>query len=135
MSSRSKGFWISLALIAVLTFIAVVYRVLSEIAGPRLDAGLNKSEDDAKSKLPMKIDENTTLVDLKYEPTKTTYWYVIDDDRSFDPREVQRVVLNQACADSKVSRAMREKGFTYEYRYMNKARASLGTFIIARCPW
>jgi hypothetical protein len=31
-----------------------------------------------KSNLPLRVDQNTTLVDVKYDRTHSTYWYVID---------------------------------------------------------
>ncbi len=31
-----------------------------------------------KSNLPLRVDQNTTLVDVTYERTHSTYWYAID---------------------------------------------------------
>ncbi len=123
---------------ALITTVAVVYRVWSEFAGPRFDEGLAKIEADAKSKLPTKVDEWTTLVDLKYEPKKTVYWYVADvnadvNKEAFNPRELERNITNQICANADVARTMREKGFSYEYHYRDKAGTSLATFIVTKC--
>ena len=122
-----KG-WIYVAL-----FIAVVvgYRVWSEQAGPRFDAGLAKIEADAKSKLPMKVDEHTTLVDVKYEPTKTTYWYAVD--QMLDPRETDQVIRQRVCENSEMLRTIKQKGFSYEYHYA-KGSAPQAVFTIATCP-
>ena len=44
---------------------AVGYGVYSEWAGPRFEAGLRRTEADMKSNLPLRVDQNTTLVDVK----------------------------------------------------------------------
>ena len=63
---------------AVIVAVFVAYRVYSELAGPGFEEHLKRIEGDAKKSLPMKLDDVTTLVDLKYDADKTTYWYVMD---------------------------------------------------------
>jgi hypothetical protein len=41
-----------------------------------------------KSNLPLRVDQNTTLVDVKYDRTHSTYWYVIENADQFDPQEM-----------------------------------------------
>src|SRR6516165_4701759 len=41
-----------------------------------------------KSNLPLRVDQNTTLVDVKYDRTQSTYWYVIENADQFDPQEM-----------------------------------------------
>ena len=48
------------------------------------DEGLRRTEADMKSNLPLRVDQNTTLVDVKYERTHSTYWYVVDKADQFD---------------------------------------------------
>ena len=60
----------SLIAIALLASLVVAYKVYSDRAGRRFDAELKKLEADAKSRLPVKVDQFTTLVDVKYEPRK-----------------------------------------------------------------
>src|SRR6266851_2090804 len=120
----------SLIFTALLMSVAVAYTVYSEQAGPRFDAGLKKLEADAKSKLPMKVDEITTWVDVKYEASKSTYWYVMDvkAEETLDTHALEQGVRNQVCANADTLRTIREKGFSYEYHYVDKARAVLAAF-------
>jgi hypothetical protein len=121
----------SLIWVVVLTTATVVYRIWSEREGPRFNENLARTEADTKAKLPIRIDDHTTLVDIKYEPTKTAYWYIVD--QMLDPRTEQDI-QKQLCANSNALRTIREKGFSYEYHYMNKARVSLAAFTITKCP-
>jgi hypothetical protein len=68
----------SLIVTAVIVAVFVAYRVYSELAGAGFEERLKRIEGDAKKSLPMKLDDVTTLVDLKYNADKTTYWYVMD---------------------------------------------------------
>ncbi len=133
MSPMSRRSLISIALVA---FIVVAYEVYSERADRRSDEGLKKLEADAKRKLPVKVDAFTTLVDLRYEPRKNIYWYVIEvrDGERVDRQELKQRAQNQVCGDADALRTIREKGFSYEYHYTDKARATLAAFTIANCP-
>ena len=129
----------TLIIAALVTLVTVAYRVWSEVAGPRFEeelADLAKIEADAKSKLPIKIDQTTTFVDLKYEPKKTVYWYVIDvpSNQQIDTNELEKNIRSYVCANSESSRSIREKGFSFEYHYLNKAKTPLATFTVAKCP-
>ena len=124
----------SLAYGAVIASVAVAYRVYSEYAGPRFEDGLQKLEADTKRTLPKKVDEITTLVDVKFERTKNIYWYVMDTkDGTIDGHKLEQLVRNNVCSNSEMMRTIKEKGFTYEYHYVNKEQVALGTFTIAKC--
>jgi hypothetical protein len=69
-----------------------------------------------KSNLPLRVDPNTTLVDVKYDRTHSTYWYVIDKPDQFDPQETARQVQNGVCTNAENSSTMKKEGFTYEYQ-------------------
>ena len=133
MSPGRRRLLISIALVGS---VAVAYKVYSDQAGRRLDEGLKKLEADAKSKLPIKVDEFTTLVDLTYGPRKNVYRYVMEvkDGDRVDRQKLRRSAQDQVCGDADASRAIKEKGFSYEYHYMDKARATLAAFTIANCP-
>ena len=133
MSPGRRRLLISTALVAS---VVVAYKVYSDQAGRRLDAGLKKLEADAKSKLPVKVDEFTTLVDLTYGPRKNIYWYVMEVKygERVDRQKLRQSAQDQVCGDADALRAMKEKGFSYEYHYMDKARATLVAFTIADCP-
>jgi hypothetical protein len=132
----SPGWRRSLLSVALVTFVVVAYKVYSEQAGRRFDEGLKKLEADAKSKLPIKVDEFTTLVDVTYKPRKNIYWYVMEvrDGERVDRQQLKQRAQNQACGNADALRAIKEKGFTYEYHYTDKARATLAAFTIANCP-
>jgi hypothetical protein len=57
----------SLIATAVIVAAFVAYRVYSELTGPGFEERLKGIEGDAKKSLPMKLDDVTTLVDLKYD--------------------------------------------------------------------
>jgi hypothetical protein len=73
--------WIILT--AVILAGAVGYVVYSKQA----EEGLRRTEGDMKSNLPLRLDPNTTLVDVEYARTHNTYRYVIDNADHFDPQE------------------------------------------------
>ena len=134
-TGRIKMSWKrSLVFGAIIAAIVAGYRVYSELAGPRFDERLQKFEADMKKSLPQKVDDLTTLVDVKYGRTKTDYWFVLDTkDGMPDPREIERHVTTGACLNGEIARTIREKGYTYEYHYANKERAFVANFTI-KCP-
>jgi hypothetical protein len=81
---------------------AVGYLVYTKWAEERL----RRTEADMKSNLPLRVDPNTTLVDVKYERTHSTYWYVIDKPDQFDPQETPRQVQNRVCTNVENSSTM-----------------------------
>jgi hypothetical protein len=125
-----KRDWIILPVFIVA--VAVGYGVYSEWAGP--EAGLHRIEADMKSNLPLRVDQNTTLVDVKYERTHSTYWYVIDNADQFDPQETARQVQIGVCTNAENSRAVKQEGFSYEYHYRTKEGRALTDFKVATCP-
>jgi hypothetical protein len=134
MSPGRRRFLISIALVSC---VAVAYKLYSDQAGRRrFDEGLKKLEADAKSKLPIKVDEFTTLVDLTYGPRKNIYWYVMEvkDGERVDRQKLKQSAQNQHCGNTDALHAIREQGFSYEHHYMDKARATLAVFTIANCP-
>jgi hypothetical protein len=132
---KSPGWKRSLLYVAIVLSALVAYRVYSEYAGPRFEEGLHKLEADTKKMLPRKVDEFTTWVDVKYERSKSIYWYVIDKkDGAVDSRELEQNVRSQLCANADAFRTIREKSFSFEYHYVDKAQVSLAQFTIATCP-
>ena len=76
--------WIILT--AVIVAGAVGYGIYSKWT----EDGLRRTEADMKSILPLRVDQNTTLVGVKYDKTNSTYWYVIDKPDQFDAQETAR---------------------------------------------
>ena len=111
--------------------VVVGYVVFNKWAGPRVEEGLRRTEADMKSNLPLRVDQNTTLVDVKYERTHSTYWYVIDKAEEFDAQETARQVQVGVC--TKNSSTMKKEGFRYEYHYRAKDGLALTDFQITSC--
>jgi hypothetical protein len=118
----------------VLTIGAVGFRIWSEKYGPRHEEALTKLATEHKNKLPIKVDADTTWVDLKYESTKSTYWYVVDSEDAIDQRVLQQIIRDEACSKPEMLRTIKEKGFSYEYHYTSKKGTPLATFTISNCP-
>jgi hypothetical protein len=95
--------------------------------------GLRRTEADMKSNLPLRVDPNTTLVDVKYDRTHSTYWYVIDKADQFDAQETARQVQSGVCENTDNSSTMKKEGFSYEYHYRTKDGLVLTDFKITTC--
>src|SRR5499427_10228528 len=86
-----------------------------------------------KSNLPLRVDQNTTLVDVKYDRTHSTYWYVIENADQFDPQETARQVQSGVCTNAENSSTMKKEGFIYEYHYKTKDGRALTDFKVTTC--
>jgi hypothetical protein len=86
-----------------------------------------------KSNLPLRVDQNTTLVDVKYDKTHSTYWYVIDKPDQFDAQETARQVQIGVCNNADNSSTMKKEGFSYEYHYKTKNGLALTDFKVTTC--
>ena len=95
--------------------------------------GLRRTEADMKSNLPLRADQNTTLVDVKYDKTHNTYWYVIDKPDQFDAQETARQVQIGVCNNADNSSTMKKEGFSYEYHYKTKDGLALTDFKVTSC--
>ena len=95
--------------------------------------GLRRTEADMKSNLPLRVDQNTALVDVKYDRTHSTYWYVIDKPDQFDAQKTARQVLIGVCTNAENSNTMKHEGFSYEYHYKTKDGLALTDFKITSC--
>ena len=92
--------------------------------------GLRRTEADMKSNLPLRVDQNTTLVDVKYGRTHSTYWYVIDKPDQFEAQKTARQVQIGVCTNAENSSTMKNEGFSYEYHYRTKDGLALTDFKI-----
>jgi hypothetical protein len=95
--------------------------------------GLRRTEANMKSNLPLRVDPNTTLVDVEYDRTHNTYWYVIDKPDQFDPQETARQVQVGVCTNAKNSSTLKKEGFSYEYHYRTKDGLALTDFKVTTC--
>jgi|SRR6516164_1778069 len=129
-SSLRKRDWIILT--AFIAAVAAGYWVYREWIGP--EVGLRRIEGNMKSNLPLRIDPNKTLVDVKYERNHSSYWYVVSNADQFDTQDTARQVQNGLCSDAETLRAVKEEGFSYEYHYKTKEGRALADFKITTCP-
>ena len=122
-----KRDWIILT--AVIIAGAGGYAVYSKWA----EEGLHRTEADMKSNLPLRLDQNTTLVDVKYDKAHSAYWYVIDNADQFDAQATARQVQSGVCTNADNSSTMKKEGFSYEYHYRTKDRLALTDFRVTTC--
>jgi hypothetical protein len=122
-----KRDWIILT--ALIVAGAVGYVAYSKWA----EEGLHRTEADMNSNLPLRLDQNTTLVDVEYNRTHNTYWYVIDNADQFDPQETARTVQSGVCNNVDNSSTIKKKNFSYEYHYKTKDGLALTDFKVTTC--
>jgi hypothetical protein len=119
--------WIILT--AIIVAGAIGYLFYSKSA----EDGLRRTEADMKSNLPLRLDQNTTLVDVEHDRTHNTYWYVIDNAEQFDPQETARQVQNGVCTNAENSSTIKKEGFSYQYHYKTKDGLALTDFKVTTC--
>jgi hypothetical protein len=98
--------------------------------------GVKKIEAATKSQLPLKVDDITTLVDVKYTHVKADAWFVVDlgdSDPPTDLVELEQQAHHQLCNDY-AALTLIQKGYSYTYHYASKEGRSLGDFTITTCP-
>ena len=127
MLRLQKRDWVILT--AFIVAVAIGYEIYSKWTAE----GLRRTEADMKSNLPLRLDQNTTLVDVKYDKAHSAYWYVIDKPDQFDPQETARQVQMGVCTNADNSRTMKKEGFSYEYHYRTKDGLALTDFKITAC--
>jgi len=118
----------------MVALIVIVGTVGYWVWGDRVEGELHRLEADMKDNLPLRVDENTTLVDVKYERTKTVYWYVIRNRVFFDPQQAKQSVQAGLCGNVELVRNITEKAFSYEYHYKTAVGIPLADFKITSCP-
>jgi hypothetical protein len=126
-------FWLRRRDWIILTAFVVAGAVGYLVYSKRAEEGLPRTEADMKSNLPLRVDQNTTLVDVKYDRTHSTYWYVIDKPDEFDAQETARRVQVGVCTNAENSSTMKKEGFSYEYHYKTKDGLALADFKINAC--
>ena len=119
--------------IILTTFIVAGVVVGYVIYNKSAEEGLRRTEAAMKSNLPLRVDQNTTLVDVKYDRTHSTYWYEVDKADQFDAQETARQVQIGVCTNAENSSTMKKEGFRYEYHYTTKDGLALADFKITTC--
>jgi hypothetical protein len=110
-----------------------VIRIIMAMRHYTMQAGNPQHFGNMKSNLPLRLDQNTTLVDVEYDRTHNSYWYVIDAANQFDAQETARRVQSGVCANAENSSTMKKEGFSYEYHYKTKDGLALTDFKVTTC--
>jgi hypothetical protein len=109
-----------------------LYGTVSNIS--EADASVKKIEADLRDKLPRKVDEATTLVDMRLDRKRSIGWYRIDTDNyKFDSAEQERTIRAQVCANPSATQAIRDDGFWFEFHYADPRGNSLSDFVVSKC--
>jgi len=92
-------------------------------------------EAEMKRKLPLRVDQVTTLVDVRYERTSSSYWYILDGrPDEFDRFMLEDLTQRSACANVEILRSITQRGFSYEYYYATNDGSAVAQFRITTCP-
>jgi len=140
-NTKKKRLWIALSfVIALISFAAVgaitknVLNTYYQPANAVIDETLIEMVNQLKSTLPRKVDDVTTLVDVRRVGKQVTYFYEIDPGGRQIPSTfisaVRRVTVPKVCG-SKLKDGVVNNGITYVYRYKSAAGSDLGQFIVA----
>ena len=88
-----------------------------------------------KRRLPLRVNEDTILVDVKFEPKRSSYWYILDSQaENFDPEKLERMTRRNACEEAKVARRIRLGRLTSEHHYAARSGVTVAHFKIKTCP-
>jgi hypothetical protein len=87
-----------------------------------------------RSRLPIRIDDRTTLVDLSYRGHVFRLRHLVETERSRTTaialsEQARKTMLAKACADEDM-RATMKRGAIYEYQYLDRQSRLLGSFDI-----
>jgi len=96
---------------------------------------LQRAALELKQKLPMVLDEKTTLADVRVEKNNFIYVYQVDPKAEpMDLNAMEEGVRPKVC--SSIMKRDIENGvsYTYEYRSSNTKNKLLGSFSISTCP-
>jgi hypothetical protein len=99
----------------------------------QLHQTLLSAQAEIQKKLPMKVDDYTTLVDVLVGDTDGTYSYRIAMRKSdIDMSALEREVRSGICGSDMKARI--KDGVSYRYEYLDATAALVGRFEIAACP-
>jgi hypothetical protein len=136
---------VALAIVAVLAVSAfgpmtaqAVTDQIGEIAvaynNAQLERDFEKVYPQYRSRLPMQIDDRTTLVDLSYRGHVFRLRHLVESERSKTAavaigEQARKAMLAKVCADDDM-RATMKRGAIYEYQYLDRQARLVGSFDI-----
>ena len=100
----------------------------------RLERDFEKVYPQYRERLPIQIDDRTTLVDLSYRGHVFRLRHLVEIDRSRSSaiggsEQTRRSMVAKACADDDM-RATMKRGAIYEYQYLDRQSRLLASFDI-----
>lgn len=98
-----------------------------------IQAALFQAADQLKSKLPMTIDSETTLVDVRVDGTEFTYVYSLRGDLA-SSSAIQDGLEQRVCSSEMAVAIGAGVSYAFEYWTRNPDRYRIGRFRVARCP-
>ncbi len=100
----------------------------------QLERDFEKVYPQYRSRLPMQIDDRTTLIDLSYRGHVFRLRHLVDTERSKSAAiafkdQARKAMVAKACADEDM-RATMKRGAIFEYQYLDRQSRLLGSFDI-----
>ena len=100
----------------------------------QLERDFEKVYPQYRSRLPIKIDDRTTLVDLSYRGHVFRLRHLVESERSKTAaiavsEQARKAAMAKACADDDM-RATMKRGAIFEYQYLDRQSRLLGSFDI-----
>jgi hypothetical protein len=130
------------AFLAVWTFGPIAALALSDQVGEmavaynnaRLERDFEKVYPQYRERLPMQIDDRTTLVDLSYRGHVFRLRHLVESDNTRAMamalgEQKRKAIVARVCADADMVATMK-RGAIYEYQYLDRQSRLLGSFDI-----
>jgi hypothetical protein len=100
----------------------------------QLERDFEKVYPQYRTRLPVQIDDRTTLVDLSYRGHVFRLRHLVESDRSKIAaialsEQARRAMLAKACADQDMRTTMK-RGAIFEYQYLDRQSRMVGSFDI-----
>ncbi len=130
------------AFIMVWTFGPMTAKALGDQVGElavaynnaQLERDFEKVYPQYRSRLPMQIDDRTTLVDLSYRGHVFRLRHLVEPENArtaaiTNSEQKRKAMLTKVCADEDMRTTMK-RGAIYEYQYLDRHSRLLGSFDI-----
>jgi hypothetical protein len=140
--AMSAATLIIVAILAAWSFGPIAAQALTDQIGEmavtynnaQLERDFEKVYPQYRSRLPMQIDDRTTLIDLSYRGHVFRLRHLVDTERSKSAAiaikdQARKAMVAKACADEDM-RATMKRGAIFEYQYLDRQSRLLGSFDI-----
>lgn len=100
-----------------------------------INDGLRRGLETYRGRLPMKLDDVTTLVDVQVSGTKAIYFHHLTaTPTSFQATSFERDLRQRVCASTMKDAIIAGASFQYTYSTPPPASLPVATFTISSCP-